>query len=49
MAASALAFESLRRNPPGQAGDWSMTEPDVKEGIKLAETGLAEDAAEWPP
>ena len=49
IANSALAFESLRRNPPGQSDDWSMDEAEVEEGIELAGSGLAEDAAEWPP
>lgn len=49
MAAGTLAFESLRRNPPGHTDDdWGMDESEVKEGIELAEAGLAEDAAEWP-
>lgn len=49
MAASTLAFESLRRNPVKQSYDWSMDESQVKEGIELAETGLGEDVKEWPP
>ena len=49
IAASTLAFESLRRNPIVQADDWSMEESEMKEGIELAETGLTEDATEWTP
>lgn len=49
-AASALAFESLRRNPSAQVeDDWNLDESQVIEGIELAETGLSGDAAEWPP
>ena len=49
LAASTLAFECVRRNPSDRKeSDWSMDEPDVLEGIELAEAGLAEDASEWP-
>ena len=49
MASSTLEFESLRRNPTGQDSDWPMGKSEVQEGIELAEAGLAEEAAEWPP
>ena len=49
MASSTLEFESLRRNSTGQQSDWTMWKSQVQEGIELAEAGLAEEAAEWPP
>ena len=50
VATSTLAFEALRRNPPAHAvDDWRMDSQEIQEGIELAESGLAEEAAEWPP
>ena len=30
-------------------GDWALSEAEVQEGIELAELGLAQESAEWPP
>ena len=50
IAATTLAFESLQRSPLSQEGiDWSADESEIREGIALAEAGLAEEASEWPP
>ena len=50
IAATTLAFESLQRSPLSQEGiDWSADESEIREGIALAEAGLAEEAPEWPP
>ena len=47
IAASTLAFESIRRNPPDQADtDWRMDASGVRAGIDLAEEGLAEEVSE---
>ena len=49
IASSTLAFERMRREPHDPADDWNMSEAELKEGTELAEMGLMEDAAEWPP
>ena len=43
-------FPELQGLPSSKADrDWKLDESEVEEGIELAEAGLAEDAAEWPP
>ena len=50
IATGALAFESHQRSQLNQKGiDWNTDESQVKEGIALAEAGLAEKATESPP
>lgn len=50
IASSTLAFELARRNPPILTDcDWYISEAEVNEGIELAEAGLSEESAEWPP
>ena len=49
MASGTLRFESLRRNSTGQDSNWIIGKYEVQEGLELAEAGLAEEAAEWPP
>ena len=50
IAATTLAFESSNEAPLSQEGiDWSADESEIREGIALAEAGLAEEAPEWPP
>ena len=49
IASSTLAFELTCGNPSMPADcEWSISEAEVKEGIELAEVGLAEESAEWP-
>ena len=46
---SALAFESIKRNPPEEANlDLNLDSTTVEEGIELAEMGIQEDMATWP-
>ena len=47
---SAFRFESARRGTLSEPEpDFHMTDEQIAEEIALAELGLAEDAAEWPP
>ena len=50
MAASTLAFERTRSQPAvPTTGNWNMSEAELKEGMELAEMGMAEASAQWPP
>ena len=50
IASSTVAFEMARGKVPVSWNcDWNVSESEVKEGLELAETGLSEEAAEWPP
>ena len=50
IAASTLAFERTRRQPAvPTTGNWNMSEAELKEGMELAEMGMAEESAQWPP
>ena len=50
VASSTLAFELTRGKSPLPADrDWNISEAEVREGIELAEAGLFEETAEWPP
>ena len=47
---SAVWFESARREMlGGPEPDFHMDDAQIAEGIALAEAGLAQDAAKWPP
>ena len=47
---SALWFERARRARLEEPEpDFAMTDEEIAEGIALAELGLAQDVAEWPP
>ena len=44
-----LEFETMRRElEAGPEKDFSMTPEQMAEGVKLAESGLAEDSKTWP-
>jgi hypothetical protein len=50
VASSTLAFELARgKSLQSTDCDWNISEAEVNEGIELAEEGLSEDTAEWPP
>lgn len=50
IASTTLAFELTYGNPSSPTDcNWNISDAEMKEGIELAEAGLTEESAEWPP